>query len=335
MRASVIVLAHGPEPTLAECVRALLAGGGPDEVLVVDNAAARGPVQEVRGLPGVLVLDPGRNLGYAGGCNYGAAHASGDVLVFVNSDAIVTPGAVQVLADRALEPAVGLVSASVYLAQDPSRINAAANPVHFLMFSWAGGFGESADPAAAPVDTASITGVAFAVRRSVWDELGGFDEAYFAYCEDVYLSIRAWQAGYRVLSEPAAVVLHHYEFSRNASKHYLLERNRLMNLLLLPEARTRRLVGPAALLVELGVLVAAVRDGWAADKVAGWRWLYRHRAGLAARRHEIQAARRIPDRDLALLFRGRLDPPEGLGPTVPSIVSSFLDRYWRGVRRWV
>ena len=55
----------------------------------------------------------------------------------------------------------------------------------------------------------------FAVRRTVWDELGGFDPAYFAYCEDTYLSLRAWQAGYWVVHEPAAVVAHHYEVGRN------------------------------------------------------------------------------------------------------------------------
>jgi GT2 family glycosyltransferase len=334
VRASAIVLAHGSESTLVACVRSLVEAGV-GEILVVDNDAAPEPVAAVGRLAGVRVLSPGCNLGYAGGCNYAAEHASGDVLVFVNSDALVRSGAVDVLVRRALEPDVGLVSARVLLAQDPGLVNAAGNPVHFLMFSWAGGLGEPADPAAVVGETASISGVAFAVRRGVWDELGGFDEDYFAYCEDVYLSMRAWQAGYRVLTEPAAVVLHHYEFGRNLAKHYLLERNRLMNLLLLPESRTRRLVGPAAVAVEIGVLAVALRDGWAADKVAGWRWLLRHRRELAVRRRTIQAARRVPDRDLAPLLRGRLDPPEGLGPAVPPVVSAFLERYWSGVQRWV
>ncbi len=160
------------------------------------------------------------------------------------------------------------------------------------------------------------------------DDLGGFDEAYFAYCEDVYLSLRAWQAGLRVVHDPAAVVVHHYEFARHSTKNYLLERNRLMNLVLLPERRTRRLVALPAAAVEAGVLVVALRDGWARDKVAGWRWLVAHRHELAARRREVQAARRVPDRDLAHLFRGPLDPPAGLGPAVPGPVSTALAAYW-------
>ncbi len=329
VRASVIVLAHGPEPVLQECVRAALLQA--DEVLVVDNEAAAGPVAAVRELAGVRVVEPGRNLGYAGGCNYAADRAVGEVLVFINSDAVVQPGAVAALCRCARDPTVGLVCAGTRLADDPGRVNSAGNPVHYLMFSWVGGLGEPAARHAVQTEVASISGVAFAVRREVWRELAGFDASYFAYCEDVDLSIRAWQAGYRVVHEPAAVVHHYYDFARNPTKRYLLERNRLMNLVLLPERRTRRLLAPPALAVELGVLAVAVRDGWAAQKVAGWRWLVAHRHDLARRRRVVQAGRRVADRDLVGLFRGPLDPPAGLGPPVPRAVSRVLARYWSWV----
>ncbi len=327
MRASAIVLAHGAEATLEQCVMALVADGA-QEIVVVDNDAAPGPISAVRHLPGVRVLSPGTNLGYAGGCNYAAARAAGDVLVFVNSDALVQPGALEALVRRAAEPGIGLACASVRLAEDPTVLNTAGNPVHFLMFSWVGGLGEPAADHGALTEVASITGVTFAVRREVWDALGGFDADYVAYCEDVYLSLRAWQVGLRVVHEPRAVVLHHYDFARNAAKFYQLERNRLMNLILLPERRTRRLVAVPALVVEGGVLLVALRDGWARDKVDGWRWLVAHRRSLADRRRTIQAARTVPDRELVALLRGPLDPPVGLGPAVPDIVSRALARYW-------
>ena len=175
-------------------------------------------------------------------------------------------------------PEVGLVGATARLADNPTLLNTAGNPVHFLMFSWVGGLGQPAPPLDAPAhEVASVSGVAFAVRREVWDELGGFDAQYFAYCEDVDLSLRAWQAGYRVVVDPGAVVWHHYEYGRTPTKHYLLERNRLINLMTLPERRTRRLVVAPALAVEAGVVVVALRDGWWRDKLAGWRWLAQHR----------------------------------------------------------
>ena len=327
MLASAIVLAHGPEPLLLPCVEALAAAGA-DEILVVDNEAAPGSIVQVASLPGVHILRPDRNLGYAGGCNLAAGKARGDVLVFVNSDAIVAPDAVRVLVDRVSDPAVGLACGSIRLADDPELLNSAGNPVHYLMFSWAGSLGDPAASHPDPAEVASISGATFAVRREVWEHLGGFDDTYFAYCEDVYLSLRAWQAGYRVVYEPDAIAVHHYDFGRHRAKHYLLERNRLMNLVLLPEKRTRWLLAPPAAAVELGVLLVAMRDGWAADKIAGWRWLAAHRRELIGHRRVAQATRIVPDRDLAHLLRGPLDPPPGLGPNVPGVVSRVLDRYW-------
>lgn len=336
MPASAIVLAHGAEPQLAECVSALLRDPQVAEVLVVDNEARAEAVDGVRAMPRVRVLSPGRNLGFAGGCNHAAAQATGESLVFVNSDAVALPGAVAALLNRLGNPRVGLVCATACLADRPDTLNTAGNPVHYLMFSWVGGMGQPAPPHGSPArEVASISGVAFAVRRDVWRELGGFDPAYFAYCEDVDLSMRAWQAGYEVVVEPAAVVLHHYDYGRTPAKQYLLERNRLLNLLTLPEPRTRRLVAPPALVVEAGVLVLAVRDGWWRDKVAGWRWLIGHRALIAGRRSRVAAHRVVADRELApRLLRGPLDPPPGVGPSVPAVVSRALDRYWSwAVRR--
>jgi GT2 family glycosyltransferase len=325
---SAIVLAHGAEPLLVECVSALVAQGV-DEVLVVDNEAAREPVAAVAAIPGVAVLRPQRNLGFAGGVNHAAARAGGDVLLVVNSDAVARPGAVAALCRQVADPAVGLACASVRLARDPDRINSVGNPVHYLMFSWAGALGEPAGEHDRPTEVASISGVAFAVRRDVWDRLGGFDPEYFAYCEDVDLSVRAWQAGYRVVHEPTAVVDHDYEVARNPSKRYLLERNRLVNLLLLPERRTRRMLVAPAVGVELGVLALAARDGWLGDKLAGYRWILAHRRRLVARRRVVQAARARADRELAHLFTDDLRPPAALGPTPPLPVNRALAGYWR------
>ncbi len=184
--------------------------------------------------------------------------------------------------------------ATARLADDPMLLNTAGNPVHFLMFSWVGGLGSPHRRSTRPAhEVASVSGVTFAVRREVWHELGGFDDQYFAYCEDVDLSLRAWQAGYRVVVDPAAVVWHHYEYGRTPAKHYLLERNRLINLMTLPERRTRRLIAAPALAVEAGVLIVALRDGWWRDKLAGWRWLAQHRAQLAERRRRVEAGRRV------------------------------------------
>src|SRR3712207_2715046 len=98
-RVSAVVLAWGDEPVLEDAVHAALASEGVEvDVVLVDNGCTSDAVARLAGVPGVTVLEPGRNLGFAGGCNHGAARAAGDVLAFVNGDAVVRPTALAALA---------------------------------------------------------------------------------------------------------------------------------------------------------------------------------------------------------------------------------------------
>jgi hypothetical protein len=125
------------------------------------------------------------------------------------------------------------------------------------------------------------------------------------------------------------VVLHRYEFSRNDQKFYLLERNRLMLVLTLLEARTLGVLAPALLGLELAIFVVALRQGWWRQKVAGWRWLLQHRSMLRQRRREVQAARVAGDRELAGLLTGDFSPGESTGLAVPPVARTISRLYWR------
>lgn len=330
---SVVVLAYGHEPWLLPCVRSALASGGVDvEVVVVDNGAPADDIDQVAALPGVRVVRPGVNLGFAGGCVTGAAHAQHEVLFFVNSDAQLATSALLRLSRALTEPGVGLACASVRLAGDEGRVNTAGNPLHFTGLSWAGGYGQDAAYHAERRDVAVAAGTCLAVRRCTWDRLGGFWPAYFAYHEDVDLSWRCWQAGLRCVYVPEAVAVHRYEFSRNPRKLFLTERNRLMFVLTTYQRDTLVLVAPGMLVVEVGVLLAAVREGWARQKLAGYRWLWSHRAEVLQRRRHVQAERVRPDRVLLPLMTDVLDP--GHLPVSPAarLAARALSWYWRKVR---
>ena len=174
-----------------------------------------------------------------------------------------------------------------------------------------------------------------AIRREVWDALSGFDEQYFAYYEDADLSLRCWQRGWTIRYVPRAVVLHRYEFSRHDTKLYLAERNRLLLVLTCFGARLLAIVAPALLAVELAMSATAVSQGWGRQKVAGWRWLWQHRADIAARRAQVQAARSVPDRALARLFAEHLDPGNAPPPAWAQPFDRVLRAYWLVARRFV
>lgn len=333
-RVTAVLLAYGEEPWLAQAVRAVLDSAGVDvDVVLVDNGATGDAVDQARQPPRVKVLDPGGNTGYAGGCRIGAAAATGEYLAFVNSDALVAPDALARITAVAAEPGVGAAMGSIRLADRPELINTAGNPLHFAGLSWAGGNGEPASGYGRRRSVPSVSGCCFVMRRELWQRLGGFAEEYFAYHEDTELSLRLWQQGRSVEYVPDAVVLHHYEFSRNDRKFYLLERNRLVTLLTTYQARSLLVLAPMLLLTEAAMVATALAGGWLGAKVRGWGWLWRNRAWLRARRHQIQAERTVPDRVVAERMTARFDPTNIDAPPGIGVYNAIAHTYWRLARR--
>ena len=332
----VVMLAFGDEPYLVEAIDAVLASTGVDvRFVLVDNGCTRDDVDAICAQRRVALLRPTHNLGFTGGVNLGSREGAGEYLALVNSDAIVAPDALAVLVEVAQDPAVGIASADVRLADDPSTMNTAGNPLHVLGLSWAGGLGDPAAGHRVPRDVASATGATLVIRRAVWDALGGFPEEFFAYQEDLDLSWRAWQRGFRVRYVPGAVVVHHYAFSRNPRKMYLLERNRLLFVLTTYGTRTLLLLAPALLGFEVAMALVAALQGWGRQKVAGWGWVLRHVGWVRARRSAVQAARTVPDRDLVPLWVARFSPVALTLPAGAGILQAVLAGYWRLVRRFV
>ena len=331
-RVTAIVLAHRSEPLLERAVSSIIHSWGVDvDVVVVDNGCTDGGVDRVASLPNVRIERPEGNLGFAEGCNRGAADAQGDLLAFVNSDAVVDPDALANLSRVARRPDVGIASASLRLADDPARLNSAGNELHYLGFCWCGGLEHPAAEYAEERQVAAATGAAMMLRRETWHELGGFTPEYFAYHEDTDLSLRCWQRGLAVVYVPDAIVVHRYGSPRTATKMYLLERNRLITLLTTFEFPTILLLTPVLVAVEVGILGLAVREGWARSKVAGWWWLLRHRRWLEERRRGVQATRRRRDRDLAPHLADRLPTDVVNIPPPAQAVDRLFAAYWRRV----
>jgi GT2 family glycosyltransferase len=326
-----VVVAHGDEPALAACLTTVLASHGVVvRVALVDNGCTRPDLDELCADDRVTLIRPGTNLGFAAGCNHGAAALDGDVVVLLNSDATVDPCALRHLADG-LGLGVGMTTACVLLADAPDVVNAAGVAVHPLLLSWADGWGDAVDRHREPRDVASASGAALAVPRSLWEELGGFDEELFLYGEDVELSLRVWQQGLRVRYLPAARVWHAYAFDRNAAKRYYLERNRWRLLLTVLETKTLLLLSPVLVPFELALLLAAVRDRAVKAKLRAALWNLKHLRSTLRRRALVQRSRRLSDAALVGVLHPQLDSPALQAPGV-EVVSVLVHAYWSRVR---
>ncbi|HMG28263.1 MAG TPA: glycosyltransferase family 2 protein [Acidimicrobiia bacterium] len=333
---SAVVLSYRDEPWLERCVHALLQSKGVDvEVVLVDNGCTDGAVDRLAPTPGVTVLRPGENLGFAGGCNAGAARATGEFLALINGDLVVETDALSELVASAEKPGVGVAQPSIRLSDDPSRLNSDGNEVHFLGFSWCGSFGEPATKRTAPRAITSVMGAAMVIRRGLWEELGGFEPRYFAYHEDVELCRRCLLRGLELVNVPSAVVVHRYEFGRESSKLYLSERNRLLFVLTSYEVRTLLLLALPLIVVEIAALVGAAATRTAGAKLAGWAWLLRNRRWMAERRKLLQSERLVPDAHVVHLFATRLRAGNFPLPGWMKPFDSLLALYWSVARRFL
>jgi GT2 family glycosyltransferase len=334
MPASVVIVAYDSGPMLVRCVESVRRDDTEHELIVVNNGA-RGPeIEAVGDLPGVKLVEAGGNIGFAAGSTLGAEHATGEVLLFLNPDTTVAPGAIDALARALDDPSVGIAMARLRLMNEPERLNSTGCVIHITGLAWSDGYGE---PVESLTDTREITyanGSALAIRADLFRSLGGFTPELFIYHEDLELGWRVRMRGLRVVIEPAADVLHEYEYSRNVKKNYFMERNRLIFVSSAYSMRMLLLLAPALLAAEAGLTLVALRQGWFRDKVRGWAWVAGHARWLASHRRLLQSERVVPDRELARHLTATVDPKMVDVPAFVRTANPLLERYWSLVRRF-
>ena len=202
------------------------------QVIVVDNASADGSADAVgAAFPAVQLLRLRENRGYAAGNNRGLEVAQGDFVVLLNSDVLVGVAGLQALVDYlAGNPAVGAVSAGLRTAEGAAQAFAFGSdpsPAYLLrrgigrllalppLHSW-----DTYEPLA--VDW--VSGACVCVRREVIEQIGGLDEGFFLYFEDVDWCRRMREAGWQVVYNPTVSVVHLGGQSqperRVANRHY-------------------------------------------------------------------------------------------------------------------
>jgi GT2 family glycosyltransferase len=330
---SVVIVAYNSGPALLRCLDSLDGDGVDQEVIVVNNGDEGPELADAEAKPSVRVVRPGRNVGFAAGCNLGAEHARGEVLLFLNPDTVVRDGAVGELARTVTDPDVGAAMGRLLLYSDPETLNSRGAVIHIAGLGWSSGLGERADTITEPREITYANGSVLAMRRELFAELGGFTEELFLYHEDLELGWRARMRGRRVMLNPAADVLHDYEHGRNPEKYYFMERNRLVFIASAYSGRLLLLLAPVLILAEAGLTLVSIREGWFRAKLRGWRWVGANARWILRHRGRLQGARTVNDRDLARHLTPVLDPTMIELPSLVRFVNPMLERYWGLVRR--
>ncbi|HEV7498477.1 MAG TPA: glycosyltransferase family 2 protein [Vicinamibacteria bacterium] len=222
-RVSAIVVSYNTRDDLRRSLEALRAHAGvPLETIVVDNASTDGTAEAVRArFPEVHLIANPANLGFSRANNLGLRVARGEFVLVLNSDCEVRPGAVAGLA-AILEarPDVAIVGprtlgtdGAPQVSFGPSLTPLAEWRQGRLVRGVKAGHADARRRAAALAAQEQepdwVSASCFLARKSALDAVGGFDEAFFLYEEDVDLCLRVRQAGGRILYTPRAEVVHH------------------------------------------------------------------------------------------------------------------------------
>jgi GT2 family glycosyltransferase/glycosyltransferase involved in cell wall biosynthesis len=266
----VLVNYRGADDTIA-CLRAFDDVDWPAdrlELIVVDNASGDGSVDRIRkAIPRARVIASRRNTGFAGGCNRGVDAAHGDYVAFVNNDARPDPGFVRAAVDvleRDLD--VACVACRV-LDWDGRLVDFDAPGLAWYGQAFKLNVGaEALESDAVERDVLFGTGSGLVVRRKVFVDVGGFDERYFMFFEDVDLGWRLWLLGHKVRFVSGSVIYHRHHASMSSigvwREQFLLERNALFTLYKNYDDETLAATLPGALLLAMrrGVLLGEARS---------------------------------------------------------------------------
>lgn len=334
----VVVNYRGAQDTIA-CLQGLATLDWPAdalELICVDNDSGDGSEERIRAaLPMVRVVQSGANRGFAGGCNLGVEHSRGEFVGFLNNDA---------------RPDSKWVSAAVEAFHGDREVAAVASKV----LDWDGVVVDYVDGSLAwygmgykreaehvdggEYDTAKDvlfgTGAAMFVRASVFRAIGGFDERFFMFYEDVDFGWRLNMLGHRFRYVPASLAFHRHHATMKQfgsfRETYLLERNALLSMYKNYEAETLARTLPAAMALSVRRSVARsgldarmldlqVRPGGDRDedvtvpKMAltgplGIDYFVEQLPSLIPDRTDLQRRRRRSDVDLFPLFRQAIEP---------------------------
>lgn len=224
MELSLAIVSYNAREELEACLSSVVAEteDGTPEIIVADNASADGSVAMVQDrFPGVDVLESNENLGFARASNLCWRRAHRPLVLFLNSDTVVPQGAlarmVAIMNDRgdigALGPLLKNADGSIQMSFGNMLSLSAELRQKLLNAGYRNGRGplrgyvEKLHARERTVDW--VSGACLLTRRELLERVGGFDEEFFLYSEDVDLCARLRAQGARILFTPAIEIIHH------------------------------------------------------------------------------------------------------------------------------
>ncbi|MBC3783785.1 GT2 family glycosyltransferase [Spirosoma sp. LMG 31448] len=313
-------------PTLTEAASRLA-----HEVIIVDNYGQDNLADWLKtDYPTIRFMANPTNSGYSGGNNLGLAHATGIWTLLLNPDTELIPDSLERLVETARQYPNAFITPK--LLNPDGTINTCGNQMQYTGVTTCRGLNEPASNYTVVEEVPLLSGAALMAPTKALREVGGFEECYFMYFEDTDLSLRARLAGYTLLCEPRAVLIHYYRLGMSPTKFYYLERNRLLTFLRVFSSLTLRRLIPALILTELLMWGFSLRGlAYVRARCKTYRWLWQNRVIIQQQHQHIQQQRRVSDRQL--LRNSLIDMP--FDQLVGGRLGNSLNALLRPICQWM
>lgn len=321
---SIVIPHHNGKEILFDCLSSLEKTDYPTrEVIVVNNASTDGSVEKAqKKFPWICVVENQSNLGYAGGCNSGLEKAGGKYALFLNNDTVFGPDWLKIIVEVCEE--------NEQIAACQPKILSLANR---RQFDYSGAAGGLIDRFGYPFakgrlfftneidnhqyddggDIFWASGTALLVRKTALDEVGHFDEDFFAHMEEIDLNWRFHLAGYRVVSVPKAVVYHNSGSTLkpdSPKKIFLNHRNSLIMLLKNYQLKNLIWILPIRIFLEIMTMVyCLIKLDFVRMKAvpAAFINILMNLKKIVSKRKHVAGIRKLPDSEIfQKMYRGSI-----------------------------
>lgn len=336
------------ERFLAPCRDSLRAQNYPQEltnIYIIDNASTPETESYLKSQYPEAKILPREDGNYSAANNLGFKNALEDkceYLVTVNMDTEMDINWLSELV-KALDsnPEAGIAQSKILLfpkneeEKKHPKINSLGNIIHFLGFGFTSAYGElDREINGYPEIKGYASGCSFIIRSEVLNKIGGYNEEYYMYHDDLEISLKANLAGYKIILAPLSIIFHKYEFSRSTKMIYYMERNRYLTIMTFYPAPSLILILLPALVMDMGILGYSIIKGWFKEEIKIYQYFFslKNYDMIFAEREKIKSFKKVRFSAVAKNFSGRIEFQEIANPILKYLVNPGLDLYWRIIK---
>lgn len=317
-------------------------------IYIVDNASTPETIKYLHDNYSEAQILPRLDGNYSAANNLGFSEAKVnecDYFVSVNMDTEMNPTWLSELVS-ALEnnSEAGIAQSKILLfpkneeEKNNPKINSLGNVIHFLGFGFTSAYGEAdREIEGYPEIKGYASGCSLIIRAEVLDKIGGYNEEYYMYHDDLEISLKVKLAGYKVILAPRSVIYHKYEFSRSTKMIYYMERNRYLTIMTFYPLYLILLIALPWIVMDLGMAFYSIIGGWFKEemKIYGYFFHFKNYVKIEEEKAKIESFSSVSFSKIAQGFVGKIEFTEIANPILSYIVNPLLGLYWWLIKKIV